>query len=579
MTGPGTDGPTRPTPPTPPAILGEPGAPRPRTFAPVTAEGDAALLRVVGVIVVLAVVLIMLVLPPVSVLDRDSSSDTGVSTRARGDFPELPAGLTPLSSLYDLTVAESIVGPATLTVRLDRAPDNERNLALYSFDDGSWQRLASATLASPETAEGVVEHIPSTIAVVERSALANGIAFTVGADAAPDPLAGGDGAVTVPAAFPALDAEGAPTVLDVEGSALGAAFASGHPVYLGVGVRPEGDASIVDTILASPDLLELHASRIAEAATEQGVAGIYLDYRDFDPALRDAFTALAQQLGTALAAQGIALAVAIEAPAGDAEGAFDWPALAAAADTLWLHGPTDLDEYYSTLESALAGAVAQGLDTSAVWLVVDRRSREQSAEGVRPITLREALTEASLVRTRIEGGIAPGDGVTLEAANLGGAGGEPYGWSDRARAVTFTFQARGGERTVWVENRYSLAFRLDLASRFGLGGVVVAAAEADDTLPDVWNTVSSYAEEGSVRLELPYGPYLEAEWRASSGAIEGTGPLVVWRAPEAPGIYDLTLLISDGVVFVGQQFALRVIEDGTREEPTPTVPAPGPAGN
>ena len=567
--------PYRPVPPPPEAM--PPTPPRRRSFAATIDDGDTALLRVVGVIVVLAIVIAVLVLSPLSPLDGGGSSD-GVSTRARDDLPELPAGLVARSALYDLSVPDSVAGPVTMTVRIDETPTNAQNLALYSYDGGSWQRLGSASLVGDGSAEGVVDHVPQTIAVVERTALAHQLAFIVGPDAIPDPRAGGDGIVTVAAAFPAVDAEGQPTVLDVEGSTLGAAFASGHPVHLGVTVRPGEGTSIVDAILGSPDLIELQASRIAEAAAAQGVAGVALDYRGFDPALSAEFSSLARALADALAPSGITLAVAIEAPAADGTAAFDWRELASSADSLWLYGPADGDEYYATLESALAAAEADGVDLSAVWLVVDRHSQERTPEGVQAVSLREALTNATNLRTRLDVGIAPGDGVTLEGASLGEAN-AGYGWSDAARAVSYRYEARGGSRTVWIENRFSLAFRLDLARRFGLGGIVVAGAEADETLPDVWNTVSTYVEEGSVRLELPYGPYLQPEWRTSGGTIEGQGALVVWRAPQAPGVYDVTLLLSDGQVFVGQQLSLRVTAEGTREEPTPTATVPGPAGN
>ncbi|MEZ4501381.1 MAG: hypothetical protein R3C39_02015 [Dehalococcoidia bacterium] len=576
--------PYRPVPPPPEAAAPPPA--RRRSFAATIEDGDTALLRVVGVIVVLAIVIAVLVLSPLSPLGDGGSSD-GVTTRARADLPELPAGLVARSALYDLSVPDSVVGPVTMTVRIDETPTNVQNLALYSYDGGTWQRLGSAQLVGDGSAEGVVDHVPGTIAVVERTALAHQLAFIVGPEGAPDPAAGGDGIVAVPAAFPALDAEGQPTVLDVEGGSLGAAFASGHPVYLGVTVRDGEDASIVDAILGSPDLIDLEATRIAEAASSQGVAGVYLDYRGFDPAFGAEFSSLSKATADALAPSGIALAVAIEAPGDNGTAGFEWRELASSADSLWLHGPADGDEYYSTLEAALAAAEADGVDLSAVWLVFDRHSRESTPDGVQSISLREALTNATTLRTRLDVGIAPGDGVTLEGASLGEPGG--YGWSDAARAVSYTYEARGGSRTVWIENRFSLAFRLDLAQRFGLGGVVVAGAEADETLPDVWNTVSTYVEEGRVRLELPYGPYLQPEWRTSGGTIEGapTDSVVVWRAPTDPGVYDVTLLLSDGQVFVGQQLSLRVTEGGTREEPTPTetatatetTTAPGPAGN
>ena len=46
-------------------------------------------------------------------------------------------------------------------------------------------------------------------------------------------------------------------------------------------------------------------------------------------------------------------------------------------------------------------------------------------------------------------------------------------WDEGAFAVSFAYPGRGGQRTVWLENTLSMAFKLDLAKRFGLGGVVL----------------------------------------------------------------------------------------------------------
>ena len=152
-------------------------------------------------------------------------------------------------------------------------------------------------------------------------------------------------------------------------------------------------------------------------------------------------------------------------------------------------------------------------------------STERSAEGLEAISLRDALTLASSLRARFDDGITPGSPVTVAGTNINEADDDSgMRWDESANAVTFNYGARGGPHSVWLENRFSIAFRLDLARRFGLGGVVVEPAAQDETLPDVWNTVATFVEDGSVRRELPYGPYLKPSWLSSAGA---------WRCPTA----------------------------------------------
>ena len=145
-------------------------------------------------------------------------------------------------------------------------------------------------------------------------------------------------------------------------------------------------------------------------------------------------------------------------------------------------------------------------------------SRERSAEGVRSLTLHEALAFASAVESRAGEAIGPGEVVSVAAVNLDrDAGNSGLYWDNEARAVTFAYEARGGPRTVWLENRYSAAFRLDLASRYGLGGVAVSAAHGDPGLPDLWDVVLNYVEDDAVHLLLPYARTCARSGRRRTG--------------------------------------------------------------
>jgi hypothetical protein len=61
-----------------------------------------------------------------------------------------------------------------------------------------------------------------------------------------------------------------------------------------------------------------------------------------------------------------------------------------------------------------------------------------------------------------------------------------------------------------------------------------------------------------VTLVKPNGSLLKPYWEASEGALDGGAKgAVVWTAP-APGTYEVTLVVSDGVVRVGQRLSLEV---------------------
>ena len=122
---------------------GADGGERPRRGGPPDdgGAGDGQLLRVAAIVVGLGIVIAALLLPPVSILDRTSGGDTEeFAIRARDELPELPEGLIALSALYDIEVANpgAFAGSARLTVELAEPTEDARNLAFYSWRDGSW---------------------------------------------------------------------------------------------------------------------------------------------------------------------------------------------------------------------------------------------------------------------------------------------------------------------------------------------------------------------------------------------------------------------------------------------------------
>ena len=542
---------------------------------PVRDDDGEGMLRIVGGIVLAGVLLAVLVLPPISILDRGGGASVEID--ASEELPELPAGLVALSPLYAIQVSDDLLGQRVkLTVDLSEATTDDSGLALYSHDGERWRRLAPATLsASGRSAEGEVEAAPASIAVLRRTSLARGFALLVGAGETPDAAAGESAIVSVIAGSPASDAGGE---IELVAEALGASQAAGHTTYIGLTARSDAAALAVDGILATAETIAAHVESIVGTAVAAGADGVHIDYPRVDNSRGASFTAFIASLAEALGSEGLPLAVSVPAPPTAEADAFDWLALTQSAQALWLRAPDDSSAYHEQVETVLEARRTGGVDLSSVWLVIDRRSRERTPDGIVAISLRDALTVASELRTGIEAGIAPGDPVTVQGVNIDrSANNSGMQWNDRALAVTYSYVARGGPRTVWIENRFSAAFRLDLVRRYGLGGVVVESAAADANLPDLWPTVVAFVQEGSAPLELPFGPYLQPRWSASDGAIEGDGAngAIVWRAPDRPGAYDITLIISDGVVFVGQQTSLRVTPGGEQEEPAPqTADAP-----
>ncbi|MGQ9546363.1 MAG: Ig-like domain-containing protein [Dehalococcoidia bacterium] len=61
----------------------------------------------------------------------------------------------------------------------------------------------------------------------------------------------------------------------------------------------------------------------------------------------------------------------------------------------------------------------------------------------------------------------------------------------------------------------------------------------------VWVTPSSTVHV-TCNASDPDGDMLTYQWAASGGLISGTGAVVTWKAPPAPGIYNITVVAEDG---------------------------------
>ncbi len=242
-------------------------------------------------------------------------------------------------------------------------------------------------------------------------------------------------------------------------------------------------------------------------------------------------------------------------------GAYDWEQLGKLADTIELAGELDQELYFQNTEAAL-GYVVDKVDRTKVLLSISSLSIERGGDGLRAMALNDALARASVVSVKSTGDITPGASVQLVSQNLAASeGASGMHWDDQARSVTFSYPGRGGKRTVWIANQFSAAFRLELAQRFGLGGVSINDVSTEDGGADVWAPIQQLSDSGSLTLSRPNGKLFTPSWTASDGtlsAAEGDG--ATWTAPAKAGSFNVVLVVSDGVIRAGQQVSLDVVE-------------------
>lgn len=535
-------------------------------------RGNAEGLKIIiGGIVVLGLILAILLLPPVSILSRGRSDEPPsglVGARARAKLPNLPEGYEPLSRLYDLRVPKNVRGPALVTVKLEAPTTDGRNLSLYSYRDGRWERVASATLVENGTAaQAEVAELPSSVAILRRVGVASQLAGWLPAKMQPYP----DALVALSMLNPVDFAPNS------DGSLIGEPTPRPPGQFLVIPVirvATVADLEAVNTILASAELRPKHVEQILRVVETHKYDGIEIDYRDINPARAQNFSAFLGVLGDQLHRGGRKLVVTAPLPVRRGTdwdtGAYDWAQIAKSADLIKLLPERDGDNYFRRMDEVLAYVTKQ-VDPSKLALVISPYAYEKSGEGYRPLTTVDALAIPST--PQVNGGteVTPGGTVSISAPNLDREGGATgLHWDDDAAAVTFDYPGQGGVRRVWIENIFSLGFKLQLVKRYKLGGLAIEDLNKDSGIAELWPALRAFLETGSPHLLRPNGTLLQPEWRSSGGSLDTANRrAVIWRAPDQPGNYDVTLIVSDGVIRVGQRVNFIVRPFGS---PTPPVP-------
>ncbi len=515
-------------------------------------------------ILVLGALLLVLVLPPISLLSRGGGGGSGstpnIKTTARKDMPQLPKGLEAVSAFYDVSVSGHIQGPETITLQLADTISDGRNLSAYTQQKGEWRRLGDASLgASGSVVEAKVDDIPSNIVILKRGASARQLIGYL--------PAGANISVTAAQALSVVDPVDFSPQSDgsLAGSPTSASLPTGLPVRPCIRASGSDGASAVNAIMASPDLRAEHVDAILTMVEAGHYDGVEIDYGSIDPLRKDGFSEFISNLAEQLHRRRLVLTVTAPLPEQQGSawntGAYDWARLSQVADLIELAPEADPSVYYKKTEAALQYLIDDSKVAPAkLVLRINPLSVEKGGEGIRSLTGLEALAIGSVLSADKTDGVRPGEAVEVKATNIDTADGATgIGWDAEAEAVSFVYPGLGGARTVWLENAFSIAFKLEITQSFNLGGIAIEDVSDSVGGADIWPVIGGFLDSGKASLARPNGSLLVPQWEADGGSLESkdTGA-VTWVAPDEPGEYHLTLIISDGVARIGQRLVLTV---------------------
>jgi len=366
------------------------------------------------------------------------------------------------------------------------------------------------------------------------------------------------------------------------------------------------DGDLIANILQNKTLRRNLLTSILQLVDRNVYAGINVDFRRLPstPEDRANFVSFINELGSELHARHKILSLTLEAPQRVSDdprpefawrtGGYDWLALGQAPDSVKVLINAEPASYLSTMNQVFRFATSQ-VNRLKLQPVISIASRVVNDQGIHDIPYSEALEMAAAMEVvDAPNPIVAGEGsVILRLANLTTEGGNPaLTWDSAAKAARFTYKDKARVGTVWLENGFSLNYKLDLLSHFSLKGFTLRDAGNELIAPPLWETIRAFAASGQVPLAEPNEEDLKLNWKATGGTVQvsPTGLQATWKAPPQQGTYSVSpqlpvALTGPSMSVEGKGVTLNVVVPTPTRQPTPTPqpqavaaaePAPAP---
>lgn len=495
----------------------------------------------------------------------------------------VPEGYERVTSIFEYKSKETVPAGNNVNVLLPltKPTTDGRNLSFYSYDEvsKSWSPVTSALLdPSGKQVSATLSTTPPVLTVLKRLLPAGHVVAYLPHDGVLHPDAIGRVTIVHTRDFkPAADGAITGTVTTARND-QGPSDRAAVAFYPSIWADSTDKAAIpiVTTILSSSSNRSTHVQQIMRLVTEGNLAGIDIAYLDLPPATRASFTLFVTELAQQLHGQNKTLTLTLPAPQKTPEriddGAYDWAELGKAADILQMTPYRDQGTYRMVMPEILQ-FITNSVQANKVVLTVTPFATEKTTDGLFAIPLTTAMTTATKMGVT-SGALITNSTVEIAATNLNeNENLSGLRWAPEAACVAFTYR-QNGARTVWIENFFSIGFKLEFIPRFKLGGVAVEDARQATELGNIWPALVPFITSGQPVLLQPNPEDLRLQWKASKGAVEGgTKGVVKWATPAEAGPYTITLTVSDGVAQFQNEIPVSVQPKTAPGTPSATVTA------
>ncbi|MGE3075615.1 MAG: glycosyl hydrolase family 18 protein [Dehalococcoidia bacterium] len=500
---------------------------------------------------------------------------------------EAPEGYEFVSRIFEYNTKLGAVADGNdlaIAVELTKPVSDGSALSFYRYVDETknWEPISPAVLDSQGSiVSATFSGTPSVMAVMRRTAPGGRFIAYLPHNATLHPEAAGRVSIVHPLDFkPAADGA-------ITGELSTTVQQGNYDIYPVVSANSsvQGDVEIVENILASADSRANHAKNIVDALASTNVKGVDIAYLDLPVTARTSFTLFVGLLYEQLHAQNKQLTLTLPAPIKAQnrldEGAYDWAELAKTADLLQIAPYRDQATYRLTMPEILQ-YLTERVPPSKLILTVSPYATETGGDTIQTMSIAQAMSIATSVTVRAEAtDITTSTQVKIAGTNIDKDEGlTGVRWSADTATVAFSYkQPQGaGSRTIYIENFFSIGFKLELIGTYKLGGVAVEDASSVEFLGDIWSALVPYVSSGQPILMQPNSQDLNPRWAVTDGQGQPAGQIedtsrgsAMWSTPAQPGTYTISLTLSDGVALFQNSIEVNVKARPATQSPSGTT--------
>ena len=521
--------------------------------------------------------------PRVTFLEGSAGKDLLAAAKA------IPQSLVAKSPFYQLALRGQAPNASTWVVPIPNDSEPYETLDVYTWESANqrWQWLPHNIISEDDLVESSSAAVPLSVMVMQtnpQAALAS-LDLNQAKNLTTD---GRDVLAEVHPTGLSLGPDG--TVagsLDATFDQLGSNFAV-------IPVIRNYDGPIVRTDLFNNMLVDsaqrsAHVDALVNLAVGNLYKGIDLDYRGLDRNLRGEYLQFLKELADKLHAQGKTLSVRVEPAAQVADdrfdtGAYDWQAIGLIADTVKVAAPVDPRAYVQggQFDAMLRYAVGN-IDRAKLRMLFGGQSVELAGAYLLPKSFNDALQPLMGRIASDTTVVEPGKPLNLALVSTRPTSGLVY--DPNIGAYVYRYQDdQGNARTVWLENAASMNHKLEILKKYNVQGLTLENMPGDGLDLDLWPLIRNF-QQG--QLQDIKSNFL-VEWTvkdANGQTVSEVRPLgdagLALAAPNQPGALSVQAALKDrGQVLARLSNDQAVAVATYTPTPTPTpeyTPTPSPS--